>query len=94
MIKLLGAFLALLVAVPAVGQSLSIVDLTRIYHMSAESLPQFMREKGWNGNTTVIDGEAFDMSWQYNNDEDIVVKQSADGNRFGEYSVFYFQAVA
>ena len=85
MIKLLGAFLALLVAVPAVGQSLSIVDLTRIYHMSAESLPKFMREKGWNGNTTVIDGDAFDMSWQYNNDEDIVVKQSADGSKFVSY---------
>ncbi len=85
MVKLLGALIALLLAVPAVGQSLSMVDLTRVFHMSPDDLPEFMRGKGWNGNTTVIDGDAFDMGWQYNNVEDIVVKKSADGSKFVSY---------
>ncbi len=85
MVKFYVALLALFTTIQAFGQSLTMVDLTRIYHMSPEALPAFMREKGWDGNTTVIDGDAYDMSWQYNNAEDIVVKQSADGRKFVSY---------
>ncbi|MCQ2191306.1 MAG: DUF1566 domain-containing protein [Paludibacteraceae bacterium] len=67
------------------GQSLSVVDLTRMYHMSPDKLPAFMKEKDWDGNTTTMNGNAFDMSWQYNNAEDIVVKQDEKGLRSISY---------
>lgn len=85
MVKFYIALLALISTIPVFGQSLSMVDLTRIYHMSPDALPAFMRDKGWDGNTTIVDGDAFDMSWQFNNAEDIVVKQNANGSKFVSY---------
>lgn len=69
----------------AFGQSLDIADLTRIYHYSPDRLLEFMKEKKWDGNTTSVEGSAFDMSWQFNNSEDIVVKQDSTGYRFVSY---------
>lgn len=69
----------------AKGQSLNIIDLTKIYNMHPEKLNAYMRERGWDGNTTVIDGAAYDMGWQYNNAEDIVVKCDGKGGKFVSY---------
>lgn len=84
--KVLIIIVSLLCSMTAVvGQSLNIIDLTKIYHSTTDKLPALMREKGWDGNTTVVDGAAYDMSWQYNNAEDIVVKDDGKGNKFVSY---------
>jgi hypothetical protein len=78
--------LCLCCCVGASGQSLSLSNLEDIYACkSADQINAYLRKLKWEGNTTYIRDNAFEVSLQFNNVEDIMVKQDSSGFRFISY---------
>ncbi len=82
---LLGLFVLLCISQSG-AQSLSLPDLEVIYELKTyEEVNVHMRKLKWEGNTTTVRNGGWEVSWQYLNSEDIMVKQDSTGARFISY---------